>query len=347
MTAAAPTPIESGAGPDGATSPSRRMDRALRLYRKRIARCRTPNQVNRVHIAIANYMTPAEARHFRSALAADPAESPGRQWIMQLTDAMPTHAVRPFEFERRGLSSSVTCYTAGVSSRDRKTLIIGFAGALHRLMLPTAWLLDCLNPALYDVVVLRDFSRRAFAGGIRGLGADFPGALANLRAHADPKAYRKAISLGTSAGGFPAIIAAILLGLDRAVSVGPQDLPQVAALLKTHGLSDACFAALLASRPHPFPEVLIVCGADNDADVAAATALERRVPARLLKARGCAVHGVLGWQHAQGRLAPFLAKILGQSLEERAPAPASLAANWVVGSSSAPALRPTLPGGSR
>jgi hypothetical protein len=341
MSAAASALNETGAA-DGTSSPAQRMDRALRLYRKRIARCRTANQVNRVHIALANYMTPAEARHFRAALASDPTDSPARQWIMGLTDAMPTNAVRRVEFERRGLSSSATYYTTDASSRGRKTLIVGFAGAFHRLMLPSAWLLDCLNPGLYDVLLLRDFSVSAYAAGIRGLGGDFFTALSSLRADADPKAYRNAISLGTSAGGLPAILAAILLGLHRAVSIGPQDYPRFAALLKTKGLSEEAYATLLASRPSPFPDVLIVCGADNNEDVAAATSLQQRVPARLLKVRGCATHTVLAWHHARRMLPAFLAKILGQSLEEHAPASTTLTATWLVGSSGAPSLRSTV-----
>ncbi|HET7032544.1 MAG TPA: hypothetical protein VFJ48_05425 [Casimicrobiaceae bacterium] len=341
MTAAVPALNETGA-PVDASPPAKRMDRALRLYRKRIARCRMQGQIDRIHLALANYITPAEARHFRSALAADPADSPGRKWITGFTDAMPTHAVRPFEFERRRLSNSATYYTADVSSRDRKTLIIGFTGRFHRLMVPTAWFLDCLNPALYDVVVLRDFSKSVYIAGIAGLGDEFCAALANLATRIDARAYRNTVSLGTSAGGLPAILAAILLGLDRAVAIGAQDLPRVAEVLKTRGRSDETYATLLASRPQPFPEVLIVCPADHPADLAAATSLQQRLPARLLKVRGCADHGLLGWQHAHRMLPAFLAKILGQNLEEPPAAQTTLATSWVVGSNNAPSLRSTV-----
>lgn len=316
----------------GAESGMGRTDRALRLYRQRVARCRTENQVNRIHIAIDNYMTPAEARYFRAALDADPAESPSRRWITRLMGAMPTNTVRPNEFERRGSLKGVTHYTADVASASQKTLIIGFTGVLHRLMLPTPWFLDCLNPALYDVVVLRDFSLLAYASGIRGLGADFVTALSNLRTHVDPRAYRNTVAIGTSAGGVPAILAAILLNLDKAVSIGPQDFRRISDLLRTHGLSDEAYTTLLASRPQPFPEVLIACAAENGDDVAAATLLQQRVPARLVRVRGCAAHAVLAWHHAQGRLPAFLTKVLGQSLEDRPALQTTLAATWVVGS---------------
>src|SRR5262245_50307028 len=293
MTAAVPAPTPTGA-PDAASPLAERMDRALRLYTKRIARCRARDQIDRIHFALSNYMTPAEARYFRSALAADSADSAGRKWIVEFTDAMPTPAVRPFEFERRALSNSATYYTVDGSSRDRKTLIIGFTGRFHRLMVPSAYFLDCLNPALYDVVVLRDFSKTAYAAGVDGLGDEFCTALANLAARIDVGAYRNVVSLGTSAGGLPAILAAIFLGLGRAVAIGAQDLPRVSALLKTRGRSDETYATLLATRPQPFPEVLIVCPADHPTDLAAAISLQQRLPARLLKVRGCADHGLLG-----------------------------------------------------
>jgi len=341
MTAAVSALTEPGAA-DGASSPMQRMDRALRLYRRRISRCRTQNQLNRVNIAVENYVTPAEVRYFHTALAGEPAESPAYQWITRLARGMPNNIVRPVEFERRGLCKGVTHYSANPSSAAQKTLIIGFTGIAHRLMMPTPWVLDCLNPALYDVVLLRDFARVAYASGIPGLGGDFHTALSKLSTHLDRGAYRDAISFGTSAGGVPAILAAILLSLDKAIAISPQEFGRVAALLGRHGLSDTAYASLLASRPQPFPEVLIVCAAEHGDDMAAAASLQRRVPARVLKVRGCAGHVVLGWQHAHGMLPPFLAKILGQSLERQAPASTALAASWVVGSSGGPSPQPTV-----
>jgi hypothetical protein len=312
-------------------------DRALRLYRKRIGRCRTPNQVNRVHIAIENYMTPAEVRYFRAALERDPGQSPSRVWITWLGASMPNNLVRPIEFERRGLSKGATRYTSDASPTREKTLLIGFTGVAHRMMLPTPWLLDCLNPALYDVVLLRDFSRVAYGAGVRGLGGDLLTALSNLRMHVDPRAYRASIAFGTSAGGLPAILAAISLKLDKAIAIGPQPFDRVAALLRSNGVADEAYASLLASRPQPFPEVVLVCAADHADDVAAAASLQQSVPARVVKVRNCPGHVVLGWHHQQRTLPSFLAKLFGQSLEQPPLAPATSSAAWIVASHTAPA----------
>lgn len=313
------------------SSTASRLDRAYRLYRRRISRCRTENELNRIHIALENHMTPAEVRYFRAALAGDAADSPSRQWIARLGGFMPINKVRPVEFERKGIFKGVTRYTADVGSADQKTLIIGLAGRFHRLMSPTPWFLDCLNPTLYDVIVLRDFSRLSYALGIPGLGGDFFEVLSNLRRHVDTRAYRNAISLGTSGGGVPAVLAAIVLNLNRGISIGAQDFRRVAVQLKTLGLSDEPYAALLASRPHPFPELVLVCGGDHSDDAAAATALQKLVPAHLWKVKNCAKHGVLTWHHARGTLPAFLAKVLGQSLENPELPATTLVGTWVVG----------------
>ena len=60
------------------------LERALSLYRRRLGRCRTDNERNRLHIALENYMTPMEVRHFAAALAQDPPHSPSRRWIERL-----------------------------------------------------------------------------------------------------------------------------------------------------------------------------------------------------------------------------------------------------------------------
>lgn len=293
------------------------MDRALRLYRRRIGRCRTENQLARFHIAVENYMTPAEVRHFAVALAEETADSPSRRWITWLVGHMPINEARPVEFERRSLSKSVTRYTADAGAADQKTLIIGFAGHFHRLMSPTPWLLDCLNPALYDVIILRDFSRTLFASGIPGLGQDFIGAMTALAGRLNLRAYRNVVAMGTSGGGVAALLAAIHLRLDRGISVSGQDFGRFAAKVRMRGLDDEPYTKLLASRPHPFPELLIVCGADFKEDADTADALHELVPSRLWKVRNCAQHAVLVWHLMQGKLPVFLAKVLGQSLENR------------------------------
>ncbi|NDP42811.1 MAG: hypothetical protein GZ089_08870 [Aromatoleum sp.] len=294
---------------------SKQIDRLYQLYRRRISRCRTENQLNKLQIALENYLTPAEARHLRVAAACEPLDSPSRRWAARLEGFFPIGNARPVEFQRRGIFKGMTLYTADVGSTARKSLIIGFAGHFHRLMLPMPWLLDCLNPAAYDVIVLRDFSRTRFALGIPGLGGTFFDVLANLPRHVDPRWYRNAIALGTSGGGIPAVLASIALGFDRGVSVCGRDFHDFASKLPDSGVNAEPYAALLASRQRPFPELVLVYGADNRGDAAAANALAKLVPSRLSEVENCAEHTVLAWALTQGRLPALMTEVLGQSVE--------------------------------
>jgi len=294
---------------------SDRLERAYRLYRRRVDRCRTVNQLNRVHIVLGNYMTPEEVRYFDRAIARDLADSSSRAWIAELNRFVPGREPGKAEFQRRTILKGLTLYSAHEGSRAEKTLIIGFTGNFHRLTSPLPALLGCLNPSLYDVVLLFDFSRRFFTKGIPGLGEDFFHALHNLRNHVDPNMYRNCIALGTSAGGLPAVLGAILLQLNRGISIGGLDFPQFAAKLKNFGVAEEPFAALLAARPRPFPELLLVFSGGYATDVEAARGLQGRVPSKLVEVKECGDHLVLAWKLVRGHLPEFLSSVLGQSVE--------------------------------
>ena len=312
-----PLPVGPIASRRGSTADD--FDRALRLYRRRSARCRTENQWNRLHIAIENYLTPLEVRRFEAAFASEQRDSPGRAWMARITAMLPRRRVRDVEFERAGSRREVSMYTAKTSHPARKTLIVAFAGHFNRLMAPMPVLLDCLNPAAYDVLVLRDFGRRFFATGVVGLGRDLTAAMSSLKTRYDPASYRSAIALGTSSGGLAALLAAIALGLERGVSLGAMDVATTGARLRERGLSDAAFADLLAARPRPFPDLVLAFGAGFEADAAAARALHERLPSRLFAVEGCRIHALIGWHLARGRLPSFLAAVLGRDLETGDP----------------------------
>jgi len=308
-----------------------RLDQALRLYRRRIARCRTDNQRNKLHIALENYMTPMEVRHFAAALADEAPEEPGRIWITDLEQRLPRREPRTAEFVRSGLCKGATYYTASSRPKQDKTLLLAFAGHFQRLMAPTPPFLDALDPELYDVVMLRDFAQAFFARGIPGLGGDLAATLSELRHEISLDAYRNCIALGTSSGGLIALLAAIELRLARGISIGGLDFPSVAARLERRGLSAEPYASLLAARPEPFPELLLVFCGGYRTDAAAANALRGRIPSRLWPVKGCRTHSVIGTKLASGRLPAFLARLLGQPVarDEATPVPLPSAASSV------------------
>jgi hypothetical protein len=293
-----------------ASSAAHRLEQALALYRKRIARCRTENQRNFVHIALENFMTPLEVHYFHAAFASDAPESPARRWIASVEALTPAQRHKSADFERRGLIKGATLYTADALSPREKTLVLAFGGQFHRLLVPTPSLLASLDARHFDVVLLRDFSRRYFATGIRGLGEDFFTAVAELARQVVPSAYRSSVALGTSAGGLPALLAAMQLRLDRGIFVGGIDFAHFAHRLSEWGVDARPYADLLASRPQPFPELLLVYCVGNPIDARSAIALHSQVPSHLLGLRNCNDHNVFRTKLMRGQLPSFLSKLL-------------------------------------
>ena len=323
MNGASPSPrVDSIGEPSRADAA---FDRAWQLYKRQIARCHTENQSNRLHTTIENYLTPDEVRRFETALAGLPHDAPGRIWIGKLIDDMPLNKIRPVEFERRSFGKSISLYTADAVPAAGKTLIIGFTGHYHRLMAPTTYWLDCLNPEKYDLLVLRDFKRMHYAQGIPGLGDNYFEALSNLSRVVDQTAYRTVFVLGTSGGGMAALLAAIQLKASRGIAFGSSSFEQLVAKLQEMGLDPAPFEALLASRPRPFPELILAYGAKLPRDAIAAQAVHRRLPTQLHPTQDCATHSLVGW-HLRRRLLPqFLPTVFQQSLESGEPATAAAA----------------------
>jgi hypothetical protein len=297
-----------------------RLERAYRLYARRVARCRTPNQRNRLHIALESYMTPLEVRYLAATLAHEPPESHERRWSARLLSYMMSRLARSTDFIRESPQRAVTRYTNGVGTPKEKTLLLCFAGIFHRLMVPTSTFLDCLDPVRYDVVLVRDFSKTAFSKGIAGLGDDFFSALRSLGRLVNMEAYRRTVAFGTSAGGFPALLAAIHLELDQGISVAGVDLPEFASWLQGWGVDPAPYAALLASRPEPYPQLLLVYCQNCDKDAAAAKALHQRIPSTLWEAVDCDGHAVLASKLSRGLLPVFVPRLL-ENARSRAPKP--------------------------
>jgi hypothetical protein len=287
-----------------------RLERAYWLYSRRIARCRTPNQRNRLHIALESYMTPLEVRYLASRLEREPPESPERRWSARLQSYMMSMRARSTDFIRESPLRAVTRYTSGVGTPTEKTLLLCFAGIFHRLMIPTSTFLDCLDPARYDVVLVRDFSKTAFSRGIAGLGDDFFTALRNLGPLLDLAGYRRTVAFGTSAGGFPSLLAAIFLRLDQGISVAGVDLPEFTSWLEGWDVNPEPFAALLASRPEPFPHLVLVYCQSCEKDAAAAKALHHRIPSTLWKTVECDGHAVLASKLSRGLLPTFVPRLL-------------------------------------
>lgn len=285
------------------------------LYARLLARCGTVNQINRVHIALTERMTPLDVHDLvrdlpprsvvwngsisqslsrRGGLVSlavrrlrpktvFPPES--YAWVEELASwAAKSGKSAPEPFVRRRLRTNVSAYSAG-GPTAAKTLLICFTGVARRLFMPIPVFLQHLDASRFDLLVLRDPSRNGYRYGLAGVAGDFEGLVAEIGRMFDRRAYRAVVTYGTSGGGLPAIVTALRYGLDKGVSVagkGPLD-PR----WQTVGAGGAgeMLRDLVRASAAP-PNLLLVHGADCEPDAEGARALSKFVPASTLIVHG-------------------------------------------------------------
>jgi len=138
-----------------------------------------------------------------------------------LTQEIVAGGAAALAWQRKDVTSSAILYGAPAHSAAGKTLIVGFTGKLLRLQLPSYRFLLHLDPARFDLLLLRDSSHRLFAHGLPEIGDSISELGQWLDGFADRGSYGRRIALGTSGGGLAAIHTGIALRWDRAVASSP------------------------------------------------------------------------------------------------------------------------------
>jgi hypothetical protein len=310
------------------------------LYARLLARCSTVNQINRVHIALTERMTPLELHDLVRAMsprspvrngalsrslsrrgglvslavrrlrpkAAFPRES--YEWVDGLADwAARSGKTAPEAFVRRRVKSNVFSLSNGAPT-SQKSLVICFTGVARRLFMPIPVFLQHLSADRFDLLVLRDPSRHGYRNGVAGVADDFEGLVREVGTMFDRDAYRSVVTYGTSGGGLPAIVTALRLGLDKGVSVsgkGPLDP-------RWQSICDGGVGAMLRElvrTANGSPNLLLVHGAGSEPDADAARSLAQFVPVSTL-----VVHGREGQKIGHNAVFPLLLESrLGAFLE--------------------------------
>lgn len=215
----------------------------IKLYQRLLRNVRTVNGLNRVQVELENALTPQLAWSMAPQVVTSPATQflalPGpaaspptgmtlgealfigsEEWRERLMRHMALAGkLRPEPFDRIRLRRDVYLFS-GPDAGARKRLLIVFAGGAKRPMMPVHVFLQHLNAERTDVLFLRDPQRDAFRGGLFGIGStveDVIDALPNL---IDCSSYAGVSTLGTSAGGIPALLAGLSLGARSILSVG-------------------------------------------------------------------------------------------------------------------------------
>lgn len=302
----------------------------LDLYNARIVLARTLNEVNEIHIAFANSITPSEAvylhgnlfvagKHKAPALRADSRFTPAqlrdgaRLWIDQLRATLADVGKSRTElFRRHELHDAVVLFSAD-RRKARRNLVLSFTGANQRLMMPIATFLQNFDCRTTDILYVRDSSRQGYRNGIPKLADDMAEIGPALLQLIDIAPYQRRVSIGVSAGGLPGLVAALRLGLDATLVCGGSsplrgqfDRPDQPA-----------FAEKLRGWREAAPEVRVVAafGAQEPEDERAVEDLERCVagtePCRVALEGVEVKHNLLYKLSSAGKLAEFFDGKLG------------------------------------
>lgn len=124
--------------------------------------------------------------------------------------------------------------------RDTSVLIIAFTGFVHRLSMRVYEFFEVTQATGYSRILLCDKHRIWYHHGIDGRRNDYPSLLACLQSHIAELKPQKIICLGTSAGGYAAIVAGHHLGADYVHAFAPDTFLDVSL--------GACVRTLWAGR---------------------------------------------------------------------------------------------------
>lgn len=299
-----------------------------RLYRRLLHRCRTVNEVNRLHISLEKRMTPSEFSsltgatplRLRRLLAraveqwerlTSPIPSASRhKWIARIEGQLARSGSRAPELYVRYRPGPYMEFYSNPEVLAPKTLLICFKGNAQRLLMPVATFLQHLPAARYDVLTLMDPLKRAYVDGLPGVSNGFSGVARTIGRFLEKTAYRSVVSFGTSAGGLPALILTARLGLDKGVSVGAGGWPE-------EDPASAPLVPLLVDC-NTDSNLLMIYGLDFDRDRKAAESLARVTPLRTLgvtsKTRRIG-HNPLHAALVEEKLARFLDAALDPAVE--------------------------------
>ena len=106
--------------------------------------------------------------------------------------------------------------------KNDSVLIIAFTGAVGKLMVPVFEFFETTKTLAYSRILLRDLYYAHYQRGIDDQRPDFPSLIAYLREEIERLSPEKVVCIGTSGGGYAAILAGHLLRADYVHAFGPQ-----------------------------------------------------------------------------------------------------------------------------
>lgn len=214
----------------------------------------------------------------------------------------------PRSYRRRRVAADVLLFSDPAYPSAHKTLLVGFAGRLGRLMIPNVGFVQCLAPESFDILILADPAKRHFRGGLPGYGENFPGLVAAVQRDFPPAAYRRTVAIGASMGGLPAVWYGLMAGANRTICIGGRAAWDITRLLQGEGPAHA-YDPICACCTPSHSEIVFVHAHDHAIDRIQAGHFAKILGAQTLPIPGVKDHSPLGYLWETGSLPAFLAQI--------------------------------------
>jgi len=210
---------------------------------------------------------------------------------------------QPVSYAREAWCENVTYYSA---NRGARSLIVAFYDGGRCVGVPISYFLQMLRDDLYDVLALNDPRKLFFDRGIPGFSTSFLETSRAVEAFAKARGFDEVITFGASMGAYPALRAGLLLGADRAISVGGVYSWPVGGLLKRRRVPQA-FDVLCPCFSDRQVKMVAVTSARHARDVSHLNLLRQTFPATHAVMIDSDQHNVMGYLRSVRLLRLFCA----------------------------------------
>jgi hypothetical protein len=291
--------------------------------------CRTPADFYRLQILAECDALPADLAVLVGHRDVLPREAV--TWMENIQGMMFAQATAVQPFRRRLISRNVALYTTRRAPDEPRDLLVAFCGLADRMQVPIPVVLQHLDGRRFDVLRLRDPSKRIYLQGVPAYAADLALVAERIRRDVDLDRYGSIRTIGTSGGGWAAFTVGTMLGADRAVSMSgkpPGATFRLTQMWERRGyaLDDqnadfTVFERLFNSIPVRSTRLLAFFGAGCQPDREGAEAFERLVGAVGIGVREVNDHNLMFEILKRRLMATFLDRYLTGNLDEVVPPP--------------------------
>lgn len=301
----------------------------MTLLAEQFMACRTPADFYRLQILAECDAVPTDlAPMFRHR---DMMPREALAWMANVQHMMFAQATTLQPFRRQRISRNVALYTTRTDPDEQRVLLVAFCGLADRLQVPILAVLQHLDGKCFDVLLLRDPSKRIYLQGVPDYAPDLGLVAERIRADVDMDRYRGIRAIGTSGGGWAAFTVGTMLGADRAISMSGKPPGATFRLTRMwekrgYSLDDqsadfSAFERFFNRIPVRSTRLLAFFGADYQSDREGAEAFEQLVGAIGIGFRGVNDHNLMFEILKQRLLATFFDRYLNGDLDAIIPPP--------------------------